>query len=185
MAVIRPELVTRRAHEAGWLAARRDTEKSVQIACQRGPEMFLFVFDGDGRMLKKMWHTLSGDRVEWPMARTAFAAMAEPAHSQARAMSANPETGARPVLPFDPQSSSDVEILDAVAGRVVLWLNTITNALEEAMCPASDSPHLRLVAPARGYEPADRILDFAEPVYGNFEGGRFRACRLRAIVEVA
>lgn len=87
------------------------------------------------------------------------------------------------ILPFDPSSATDAEILRAVIGKRIVWKNRLSGGYDEAR--VMDRPNqrqLKIVLNGRG----ERCLTFAEadPQRPDMAGGGFRSIRLSAITSV-
>ena len=87
------------------------------------------------------------------------------------------------ILPFDPETASDKEILDAVRGKKITWKNRLSGNFEVArVLSFPKQNHLRIEINSR----SERCLTFAEADLSDPrvpEGG-FRAIRIKSIVSV-
>lgn len=83
------------------------------------------------------------------------------------------EMTAPPAVPFDPETSSDADVLAAVAGKTVTWRNSVTGCLSAGDVPRG-GVHLTLTGSG-----ASRTLSFPAAGQG------FRSVRLSAIEKVS
>jgi hypothetical protein len=77
------------------------------------------------------------------------------------------------LLPFDVERANDREVLSALAGKTISWVNSISGLTEEGNLPRGGL-HYKLTG-----EGAERIVHFPDQVHTGF-----RAIRLTAITEV-
>lgn len=89
----------------------------------------------------------------------------------------------RTILPFDPDTASDVEILQAVVGKRITWKNSISGAYDDARVMARpNQKHLRIDFNRK----QERCITFAEADADRHHeaGGGFRSVRVKSIVSV-
>lgn len=87
------------------------------------------------------------------------------------------------ILPFDPDTASDTEILQAVVGKRITWRNSISGAYDDARVMARpNQKHLRIDFNRK----QERCITFAEADADRHHeaGGGFRSVRVKSIVSV-
>lgn len=84
---------------------------------------------------------------------------------------------ARVKLTFDPYKATDTELLDAVRGRKVTWVNHWANEPESANVPVNGK-HTKIENSKSEETLGERILSFCDPVVG------YRALFVGAIIKV-
>jgi len=144
------------------------------VEALRGDEVLLVVWD-NGR-----WQSYDSSYTEGDKERTV--------HNLAKALRILAEppfvNGYRKYVPFSVDGADDEEVFDAVIGRRLTWLNSLTNELENArLLPDGRSPktgkphhiHTHLSESSAGR----RILNFVDA-----DGSGFRSVALDALVRV-
>lgn len=143
------------AEGLGWGVERVKGKKDPtarRVTATRGDEQYVMTWSratGRERFMGGMY--IIGDRREpVTLVKTVTEAMAQlprSAHKHA--------DGHISALPFDPAQSSDIEIIRAVAGRKIVWRNTISGLNESGVVPRGGL-HLRMERSKSG----KRILSF-------------------------
>jgi len=141
------------AAEHGWSATLSDPghdpgKSTAQVEVSRGEEVMTVVFT-DGKLdLTEMpvYMNAAGrsvklknvSAVKLQMSGAAKAPVREPRKGSApRAVRPKDGSDKPKSLPFDPDGSSDEEVLDALRGHAISWRNGISKAIEEAVVAAT------------------------------------------------
>jgi len=144
------------------------------VEALRGDEVLLVIWNG-GRWEPYDSSYTEGDKEKMvPNLATALRILAEPPFVN----------GHRKFVPFSVDGATDEEVFDAVIGRRLTWLNSLTNELENArLLPDGRSPktgkpyhiHTHLTESSEGR----RILTFVDQ-----DGSGFRSVALDALIRV-
>lgn len=89
----------------------------------------------------------------------------------------------RTSLPFDPDSATDEEILEAVRGKKIVWKNRMSGGYDEArVMVMPNQRHLKIDLNRQN----ERCITFAEAddKRPNIPGGGFRSVRVKSMVSV-
>jgi hypothetical protein len=171
---VKVDMISTWAEEHGWeVDDQGQTVILTREAGEEGPELIRLVFNAksyDSRASRYVFRGIADPLI------TLDVVMARLAGKPGEAVSAA-KRRTRKSLPFNPDAAEDIEVLDAVYGRTIVWNNTLTGGEESGHVPAPQKgvkSQTRLHASSTGR----RMLTFCD-------GGRnFRTVALDSLVAV-